>query len=109
MPPRVLLSSVFKPFSTDNIYSRMDSKIELYHNQITKYQGVFSMRSFMDSFGLHAIANNIEVPTTVLDFPSRARFIRELEKGYDIVGIGGILPNFQKIKNLGLKFILSTV
>lgn len=100
MAPSVLLSSVFKPFALDNIYSRRDSKIELYHNQITKYQGVFSMRSFMNSFGLHAIANNIEVPTTVLDFPSLPRFVRELKKEYDIVGIGGILPNFQKIKKM---------
>jgi len=100
MPPRVLLSSVFKPFSVDNIYSRADSKIELYHNQITKYQGVFSMRSFMDSFGLHAIANNIDVPATVLDFPTLPRFIREVKKGYDVIGIGGIMPNFQKIKKM---------
>ena len=100
MPSRVLLSSVFKPFGVDNIYGRRDSKIELYHNQITKYQGVFSMRSFADSFGLHAIANNIEVPTTVLDYPTLPRFIHELKKNYDIVGIGGIVPNFQKIKKM---------
>jgi hypothetical protein len=100
MKPRVLLSSVFKPFSVDSIYSRADSKIELYHNQITKYQGVFSMRSFMDSFGLHVIANNIDVPTTVLDFPTLPRFIREVKKGYDVIGISGIMPNFQKIKKM---------
>ncbi len=100
MPPRVLLSSVFKPFAIDGVYGRADSKIELYHNQITKYQGVFSMRSFMNSFGLHAIANNIEVPTTVLDFPTLERFRREVKKGYDIVGIGSIMPNFQKAKRM---------
>jgi len=100
MPPRVLLSSVFKPFGVDNVYSRKDSKIELYHNQITKYQGIFSMRGFMNSFGLHAIANNIEVPANVLDFPTLGRFRRELSKGYDVVGIGSIMPNFQKVKRM---------
>jgi hypothetical protein len=100
MAPRVLLSSVFKPFGVDSVYSRVDSKPELFHNQLTKYQGVFSLRANMYSFGLHTIANNIEVPTTVLDFPTLERFRREVKKGYDIVGIGAIAPNFQKVKRM---------
>ena len=87
MGPRVLLSSAFKPFGVDNVYSRYDSKCELYHNQLTKYQGVYSMRGNMSSMGLHAIANNIEVPTTVLDFPTLERFRQEVKKGYDVIGI----------------------
>ncbi len=98
--PRILLSSVFKPFGVDNIYSRKDSKIELFHNQLTKYQDVFSMRTFMSSYGLHAIANNIEAPTTVLDFPGLRRFENEVAKGYDYVGISSIVPNFQKVKRM---------
>ncbi|MFP4040987.1 MAG: B12-binding domain-containing radical SAM protein [Desulfosudaceae bacterium] len=100
MERRVLLSSVFKPFGVDSIYGRKESRIELYHNQLTKSQGIFSMRSFMDSFGLHAIANNIDTPATVLDYPSLPRFVREIKKGYDIVGIGAIVPNFQKVKKM---------
>jgi len=100
MPRKVLLSSVFKPFAKDSIYGRADSKIELYHNQITKYQGIFSIRSHMNSFGLHAIANNIGAPATVLDFPTLERFRDELKKGYDIIGIGSIIPNFQKVKRM---------
>lgn len=100
MLPKVLLCSVFKPFAVNNIYSREESKIELLHNQITKYQGVFSIRASFNSYGLHAIANNIEAPATVLDFPTLPRFIKEVKKGYDIIGIGGIMPNFQKIKKM---------
>ncbi|UCD84422.1 MAG: cobalamin-dependent protein [Deltaproteobacteria bacterium] len=100
MRPRVLLTSVFKPFGIDNIYSRKDSKIELYHNQLTKFQGIFSLRQFHDTFGLHVIANNIEAPTIVLDFPTLERFRKEVKKGYDIIGIGSIMPNFQKVKRM---------
>ncbi|MFO8056291.1 MAG: hypothetical protein R6V10_03250 [bacterium] len=100
MARRVLLSSVFKPFGVDSIYSRRDSKIELYHNQLTKYQGAFSMRTFMNSYGLHAIANNVDTPADVLEFPSLARFRKEAQKGYDVVGIGSILPNLQKVKRM---------
>ncbi|HUT52045.1 MAG TPA: cobalamin-dependent protein [bacterium] len=100
MRPRILLSSVFKPFGVDNMYSRKGSKIELFHNQITQFQGVFSLRSHMYSYGLHAIANNIDAPTTVLEFPSFERFRTEIKKGYDIVGIGAYMPNFQKVKRM---------
>jgi radical SAM superfamily enzyme YgiQ (UPF0313 family) len=97
--PRILLTSVFKPFGVDNAYSRRDSKIELFHNQITKYQGPFSIRTHFNTFGLHAIANNLDdTPVTVLDYPTRRRFQQELARGYDLVGIGSIIPNFQKVK-----------
>jgi len=99
--PSVLFSSVFKPFAeADNLYSRLDSKIELFHNQLTKYQGVFSPRVHYNTFGLHAIANNLGVPSMVLDYPTLPRFISELKKGYDYVGIGSIMPNFAKVKRM---------
>jgi len=98
--PKILFSSVFKPFGVDNLYSRADSKIELFHNQLTKYQGVFSPRVHYHSFGLHAVANNIGVPSMVLDFPTLERFIEEVKKGYDYIGIGSITPNFEKVKRM---------
>jgi radical SAM superfamily enzyme YgiQ (UPF0313 family) len=97
---RVLLSSVFKPFGVDGLYSRRDSKIELYHNQLTKYQGAFSLRSNMLSYGLHVIADNIGAEATVLEFPTLERFKKEVKKGYDYVGIGSIAPNFEKVKRM---------
>jgi hypothetical protein len=100
MPPRVLLSSVFKPFGVDGIYGRKESKIELFHNQLTKAQGVFSLRQMHNSYGIHVIAKNINAPTTVLDFPTLDRYIEEVKKGYDIIGISSIVPNFQKVKKM---------
>ena len=100
MSRKVLLTSAFKPFGVDNMYSRRESKIELYHNQLTKAQGVYSMRAFMNTYGLHAIANNIDTPATVLDFPTLERFKDEVKKGYDVIGIGSIAPNFQKVKRM---------
>jgi len=98
---KVLFSSVFKPFGeADTLYSRIDSKIEIYHNQITKFQGLFSPRVHYNTFGLHVIANNLGVPSTVLDYPTLPRFIDEVKKGYDYIGIGSIAPNFQKVKRM---------
>jgi len=98
MPPRILLLSVFKPFAVNDMYSRKESIIELFHNQLTKYQGIYSLRTSYDSYGIHAIANNLGIPCTVLDFPTQQRFIREIKKGYDYVGISSIMQNFQKVK-----------
>jgi radical SAM superfamily enzyme YgiQ (UPF0313 family) len=98
MFPKVLLTSVFKPFAVNDMYSRRESIHELFHNQITKAQGIYSLRHSFVSFGLHSIANNLGMPCTVLDFPTQKRFIREIAKGYDYVGISSIMPNFQKVK-----------
>jgi radical SAM superfamily enzyme YgiQ (UPF0313 family) len=96
---RVLLSSVFGPYARDDEYgSRKMNPMELYHNQVTRAQGVFSLRMFHRSFGLMLIQANLKAPCTLLDFPSRTRFIEELEHTpYDIIGISGIVPNISKV------------
>ncbi|MBN1364657.1 MAG: hypothetical protein JW976_07630 [Syntrophaceae bacterium] len=98
MPPRVLLSSVFKPFAVNDMYSRKESILELFHNQLTNVQGIYSIRTSYDTYGIHAIANNLGIPCTVLDFPTQSRFIKEIKKSYDYVGISSIIHNFQKVK-----------
>jgi radical SAM superfamily enzyme YgiQ (UPF0313 family) len=98
----VLLTSVFGPYARDDEYgSRAINPMELYHNQVTRVQGVFSLRMFHRSWGLMLIQANIEAPTTLLDFPTLERFTEELrEKRYDIVGISAILPNVRKVAKM---------
>jgi len=99
---RVLLSSVFKPFAQDDEFgSRAANPVELYHNQVTRAQGPFSLRMFHRSWGLMFIQQNITAPSTLLDFPTRARFVRELTSGdYDIVGISSIIVNVGKVREM---------
>jgi hypothetical protein len=52
--------------------------MELYHNQVTREQGPFSLRMFHRSWGIMMIQENISAPCTVLDFPTREAFEREL-------------------------------
>jgi radical SAM superfamily enzyme YgiQ (UPF0313 family) len=99
-PPRVLLAGVFKPYGVDDAYGRKENVMELFHNQVTREQGIASMRFQHRSFGLYFIAANIDAPTTVLDFPTRDEFIAELGQGYDVVGISFITPNFLKAKEM---------
>ena len=70
---RVLLTSVFGPYAQDDEYgSRAINPMELYHNQVTRVEGPFSLRMFHRSWGLMLIQANIAAPCTLLDFPTRS-------------------------------------
>jgi radical SAM superfamily enzyme YgiQ (UPF0313 family) len=99
---RVLLSSVFGPYAQDNEFgSRSINPMELYHNQVTRVQGAFSLRMFHRSWGILMIQRNISAPCTVLDFPTREDFARELgANAYDVVGISSIIVNIGKVKEM---------
>ncbi len=99
---RVLLSSVFGPYAQDDEYgSRVINPMELYHNQVTRVQGPFSLRMFHRSWGLMLIQANIEAPCTLLDFPTLDRFIQEVrDNHYDVVGISSIVSNLLKVQKM---------
>jgi radical SAM superfamily enzyme YgiQ (UPF0313 family) len=99
---RVLLTSVFGPYAQDDEFgSRAINPMELYHNQVTRAQGPFSLRMFHRSWGIMMIQHNISAPCTVLDFPTRERFANEVQAHrYDIVGISSIIVNAGKVAEM---------
>jgi radical SAM superfamily enzyme YgiQ (UPF0313 family) len=99
---RILLSSVFGPYAQDDEFgSRTINPMELYHNQVTRAQGSFSLRMFHRSWGIMLIQENISAPCSVLDFPTREAFARELTTNhYDIVGISSIIVNVHKVREM---------
>ena len=98
----VLLSSCFKPFAQDDEFgSRAINPVELYHNQVTREQGPFSLRMFHRTWSLMLLQRNISAPCTVLDFPTREAFVQELTSHrYDIVGLTGIIVNVGKVREM---------
>src|SRR3982751_2949747 len=99
---RILLSSVFGPYAQDDQYgSRKINPMELYHNQVTREQGPFSLRMFHRSWGILMIQQNLSAPTTVLDFSTREAFESELlAHDYDIAGISFIIVNVGKWREM---------
>ncbi len=99
---RVLLTSVFGPYAQDDPFgSRSINPMELYHNQVTRAQGRYSIRMFHRSWGIMMIQENISAPCTVLDFPRLEDFERELTRSqYDIVGISSIIVNVGKVREM---------
>lgn len=101
MSKKLLLSGVFGPFGVDDAYGRKENVMELFHNQITKAQGGASLRFHHRSFGLYFLAENVQSPVTLMDFPSKQQFIDELRREpYDAVGLSFIAPNFAKAKEM---------
>jgi hypothetical protein len=99
---RVLLTSVFGPYAQDDEFgSRAINPMELYHNQVTRAQGGFSLRMFHRSWGIMMIQQNISAPCTVLDFPTREDFAREITANdYDVIGISAIIVNLGKVREM---------
>ncbi len=97
--PRVLLTTVCRPFGTR--YGDAPSVgYELLHEQVTRAQGLFSPRSHHIQFSLEYIAENLDAPTVVLQYPSRKELIRELQRGYDVVGVSFVLATYHRMKDV---------
>ena len=101
-PPKILLSSTFKPCGVDDLYGRKECVAEVHHNQLTQRQGIYSPRYWWPMMGLHVIAANLDgCEVTVLDWPTLDRFEAEVASGgYDYVGISFIHPTLGKMRKM---------
>lgn len=99
MSKKILLSSICRPIGVRG-GEAPSVGYELLHCQVTRAQGLFSPRTVIVHFSLDYIAENLDAPTVVLQFPSRREFIRELKRGYDYVGITFVMALFHKLKDM---------
>jgi len=93
---KVLLTTVCGPFGVNTHDCTEHIQTELFHAQVTRAQGIFSPRVTYISYGLEYIAENLQAPVTVLQYPTMRQFRRELKKGYDYVGINFVIATFEK-------------
>jgi radical SAM superfamily enzyme YgiQ (UPF0313 family) len=100
MTKRVLLTTIHQPLGVESETCTKNIQAEMYHAQVTLSQGPFSIRAVCTGWGLEFIAVNLNVPTTVLHYPTKKQFIRELKNGYDFVGIGFSICTFPKAVEL---------
>ena len=97
MRQKVLLTSVCRPLGPS--YGDAPSVgYELLYGQVTRAQGLFSPRTVNIHYSLEYIAENLDAPTVVLQYPSERELIRELKKGYDYVGVSFLLAVMHKMK-----------
>jgi radical SAM superfamily enzyme YgiQ (UPF0313 family) len=99
MSKTILLTSVCRPIGPQ--YGDAPSVgYELLYRQVTRAQGIFSPRTVNVHFSLDYIAENLDAPTVVLQYPSKRELIKELRKGYDYVGVSFIMAVMHKMKEV---------
>ncbi len=81
--PRVLLTAGYGP----NHLGWGEDQYDLLKSRLARGHGIFQMSSHMHYLALYLIAENLSCPTTVLENPHWDEFDRELDEGYDYVGI----------------------
>lgn len=74
---------------------------ELFHAQVTRAQGLFSLRQVIRCWAIDYLAANIASPCVVLHYPSEREFVKELKKGgYEYVGINFVVATFHKARRM---------
>lgn len=96
---KILLTSVCRPLGPKH-GDASSVGYELLYRQVTRAQGLFSPRTVNIHFSLEYIAENLEAPTVVLQYPSKRELIRELRKGYDYIGISFLMAVMHKMKEV---------
>jgi hypothetical protein len=97
MAGRVLLTTVCRPLG-EKYGDGPSVGYELLYGQVTRAQGLFSPRATHVHFSLEYVAENLDAPTTVLQYPTQSELARELCQGYDVVGISFLLATFHRMK-----------
>jgi hypothetical protein len=84
--PRILFSSPCGPYPK----SRVDKDpIDFFYYRNTLGQKLFQLRSFQSWYSLHFLAQNLPVPSVVLENPTMGTFQEEVLHGdYQVVAIG---------------------
>ena len=84
---KILFTSSVYPFPTlPNDTSLTDAT----GARFTRGDGIFCLNSHSHSFANHVLAQNIDVPSVVLEYPRWADFTAEVKKGYSVIGISAL-------------------
>jgi hypothetical protein len=95
----ILLTTVCRPFGGAGEGDSVAA--ELFHAQVTRAQGIFSLRQVIRCWGLDYIAHNLQALCTVLHYPSERELVRELKsRTYHYVGINFVVPTFHKLRRV---------
>ncbi len=92
---KLLLSSVCQPFG-EKYGDGFGVSYEGSH-QLMWAQGIFRPRATTTQWGIDFIAANLKIPTTTMHYPTMKRFIAEIKKGYDFIGIAFVSPTMHKM------------
>jgi hypothetical protein len=65
--------------------------------RFTRADGIFCIISHSHHFANHVLAQNINVPSVILEYPRWNDFVSEVNKGYDIIGISALPVHLESV------------
>jgi len=95
MTRKLLLTSVCQPFGVE--YGDGFGVSYEGSHQLMWAQGIFRTRGTTTQWGIDFIAENLQIPTMTLHYPTMDDFIAELKRGYDYVGIAFVSSTLHKM------------
>jgi len=91
---KILLTSAVYPFPTlPNDTSLTDAT----GARFTRGDGLFSMISHSHHFANHLLAQNISIPSVILEYPRWDDFTAEVRKGYPFIGISALPVHLESV------------
>lgn len=106
--PRVLLTTVYRPFCVDEPFDLPDNHVEhgTCHRQFTREQGIYTIHQQCSHLALHLIAHNLRAQTEVVEYPSFEELQERLEaavaagRPYEWVGVGTVASYVRKARRI---------
>jgi haloalkane dehalogenase len=84
MKNRLLLTTAVYPFPS---LPQQEAATDVMGQRFTRGNGLFTMVSHTHPCGLHLLAQNLKIPSVVLEYPRWKQFCHEVERGYGVIGI----------------------
>jgi len=81
---KVLFSTAWGPF-TEQFFNT--SPTDVMNQRFSRGCDIFSMGGHLHMNALHLLAQNISIPSIILEYPRKKDFIKEINKGYDYIGL----------------------
>ena len=96
---RLLLTTPSYPYPT---LPANDSLTDATGQRFTKGDDLFTIISHTHCFANHILAQNVNVPSTLLEYPRWEDFTKEVDKGYPIIGISAYPVHLDRVKEMCL-------
>ncbi len=81
---KVLFTTTWGPY-TEQFFNT--SPTDVMNQRFSRGCDIFTLSGHLHMNSCHLIAQNIDPPSVVLEFPRKADFLEEIEKGYDYIGL----------------------
>ena len=93
----ILLTTPTYPYPT---LPANDSITDATGQRFTKGDELFSISSHTHCYANHILAQNVQVPAMLLEYPRWEDFTREVDKGYPVVGISAYPPHLDRVMEM---------